>query len=120
VSATICGHDRETLRWALHEWRDHEHDAKLMARGIDFLFTSRERLVAISEAGDPAKLAAIIAELLAAWPMFESWEAAGFIFIGTKANSTGYTMPQARAFALALLDSPETTAQDIERMIGEL
>jgi hypothetical protein len=151
VSVTICGHDRETLRWALN-----------LAIEID---QGKERVVMHETRGgwasrnyawrdihDPAKLATIIAALLASWPMFESWESAGFVFIGTKANSTGYHMPQARAFALRLLDvrddepcgecktsptdcklmrassvhrccvkcSHVATAQDIERMIGEL
>lgn len=30
------------------------------------------------------------------------------------------SMPQARKFALALLDAPNVSAQDVERMIGEL
>jgi hypothetical protein len=93
---------------------------------------------------DPAKLAAIIAELMQAgeWHVYDDdpgddlqLPAAEVFVDGDNIGMhlyrtwndcrgeppfTGLTMPQARAFALALLDSPAVTAQDIERMIGEL
>jgi hypothetical protein len=133
VSATICGHDRETLRWALRagEWPAFNWaDRDLQAR-----YDAHEAVT------DPAKLAAIIAastqdrgivDLSEAdfAPIDECrvcvqdggailcvvWRQKGAHKIGVKR----LTMPQARAFALRLLDSTTVTAQDIARMIGEL
>jgi hypothetical protein len=123
MSKTICGHDRETLRWALQL---PEHPI----RAFDALTFSEARrrapsdahVAALYAAHDPAKLAAIIAELARERGVsaervdfdkrFESLaNVAIFVDNGAIAIETGdalhtLTMTQGRAFALKLLDAP--------------
>lgn len=114
---TICGHDRETLRWAL----ECEYD-NLPSCGCE-----SHKCQAQLDADDPAKLAAIIAELLRERGILVQRHAVVFtnsiaivVRIGGDLKLPRFTMPQARKLALALLNAPNATLQDIERMIGEL
>jgi hypothetical protein len=142
---TICGHDRETLQWAMESWiAIDKGNIAVYAYGTKRCRPSRSR--AFDDLNDPAKLAAIIAELLrgcgvnaASYPSKFNWDASGYstdwgIYWDTMIVRDGrmmivhcmlirmreLTMPQSRTFAIALLDAPTLTAQDIERMIGEL
>jgi hypothetical protein len=121
MTTPICGHDRETLRWALRagefpafNWAD---------RALQARWDAHESVT------DPTKLAYIIAELLCAASGLtvgvqgvEDLLGQGVLLalVAPMRPVLRVTMPQARAFALALLDAPNATAQGIERMIGEL
>lgn len=135
MTQSICGHDRETLRRALE-----------FANSSNLDDVSRSWPSPIDVDGailynvhDPAKLAAIIAEPILASGVVDLSEvefaplcecriraqgdiiAIVYRFVGAyKLGCKLLTMPQARAIALRLLDAPTATAQDIERMIGEL
>lgn len=134
----ICGHERESLIWAC-SWQGSEDWAQLPVRpgtsDVDVFLASR----------DPAKLTAIIVELLrdrglsAASRLDDAYahradvqfiplpnprcpnanEAIG-IYLRANKFDRDLSMTQARAFALSLLDASNVTAQDVERMIGEL
>ena len=127
MTATICGHDRETLQWALQHW---ERCGGL--GGFDAVRRGDAYCDAWRAIQDTAKLAAIIAELLrerglsvktdpqydCQWLVFaDEYDAVSIV---APRFAKAITMPQARAFALALLDAPNATTQDIERMIGEV
>jgi hypothetical protein len=63
--STICGHDREALRWAIAYARDvwANDDTYLRElQAIDWRAKHRVRFDALSAIIDPAKLAAILAE----------------------------------------------------------
>ena len=98
-----------------------------------------ERGRAVCAIVDPAKLAAIIAELIRLRGVLDLSESEIADVLEVRVCAHGeqimiarrlpdmhkiggplLNMPQARAFALALLDAPAATAQDIERMIGEV
>jgi hypothetical protein len=141
----ICGHDRETLQWALSYARD-ELRLETFVQYPPWGDCLRAEYLASRDIIDPAKLAAIIAELMHGlglrahingperddivitfWPNeCHPSELAG-IRIRSGLNSSymrkfgaEYTMSQVRVFALRLLDATTATAQDIDRMIGEL
>lgn len=138
----ICGHYRETWILALRHWNASSERAERIA----FEIRPRDELCsAIKDLTDPAKLAAIIAELMrecglsAASRLDDTYahradvqfiplpnprcpnanEAIG-IYLRANKFDRDLSMPQARKFALALLDAPNVSAQDVERMIGEL
>jgi hypothetical protein len=127
----ICGHDRETLQWALAISRETD-----VGKTVLVLAGHRQgkhaKVIAHDAVHDPAKLAAIIAELLRSYDVGAGCHAtADGIMLWEPRTINGHgrllgkqsaqlTMPQARTFALRLLDAPTATAQDIERMIGEL
>lgn len=137
--ATICGRNREALRWALRDVERPPHGG-IAGATTD---TWRARDAARVDICDPAKLAAIIAELLqdGEWHVYEDdpgddlqlpaaevfvdGDNIGMHLYRTWDNCRGeppfvcLSIPQSRAFALALLDAPNATTQDIERMIGE-
>ena len=130
----ICGHDRETLQWALTYARD-ERRIETFVQYPPWGDCLRAEYLAARDIIDTAKLAAITAELLrATWPLplytvtvewrhDQLWIQVTLDYdgrFGVEHASHGYTMPQSRAFALRLLDAPTATAQDIEHMIGEL
>ena len=131
IPDAICGHDRALLRWAL-----------LLAIEVDQGKTRIEtrssggrwapRPVVYQSVHDPAKLAAIIAELLrergidagsgedVAPIRVESCFGRIEFIESPEKLSLILKMDQCRRLALALLDAPSATAQDIERMIGEV
>lgn len=118
----ICGHDRETLRWALRV-------QSLVDRGLPAVISgmSEQQSAALYDVCDPAILTATIAELMRGHGIeARSLDTKdGRCFIARLDNNAdviriGFDMPKARAFALRLLNAPNATAQDIERMIGEL
>lgn len=136
----ICGHERETLRRALEfanssnldkvsrGWsRPHDyeglvlfdvHDPAKLAAIIAELFTDHDWHVYDDDPGDDLRLPAaevFVDDASIGMHLYESW----FDCQG-EPPFTSLTMPQARAFALRLLDATTATAQDIERMIGEL
>lgn len=149
----ICGHDREHLKLGLEMCNFFGDDALAMAGDKQHPYAA-----AIRDGHDPAKLTAIIAELMrerGLWSRVDTWHEGAYspehgrvirtrahyvVIADDPANSEEHeerqcigdicehhavdiddaTMPQARTFALALLDSPQATTQDIERMIGEL
>jgi hypothetical protein len=135
--STVCGHDRETLRRAimLHELRERDDGAGFMLLSHG---TGQQTVDAYDDIRDPAKLAAIIAELvnvhgIEAKSCVDGEQSGALIsivacsktqtlsvWVDFDMNPIVVAMPQARAFALRLLDAPTATAQDIERMIGEL
>lgn len=122
IPDAICGHDRETLRWALNQ---REQTEQFSVSDIPAPSGGKGAFEVIC---DPAKLAAIIAELLRERgiaqhydPNMPAWaidvEADQLqpnkpIYVSAyEPDKTGpiprmrwLTMPQARAFALALLD----------------
>lgn len=134
----ICGHDRETLRWALRYARD-ERRIEMFVQYPPWGDCLRAEYLAARDIIDSAKLAAIIAELL---------RERGFVdlsdddfapknearvraqgeqimivhrLVGShKIGGPLLATSQARKFALALLESPNASAQDVERMIGEV
>lgn len=123
----ICGHDRAALRKALEFANALDLDG--ISRGWPQPDSTHGAL--LFDIHDPAKLAAIIAELLrerglsvktdpqydCQWLVFaDEYDAVSIV---APRFAKAITMPQARAFALALLDAPNATAQDVERMIGE-
>jgi hypothetical protein len=132
MSLKICGHNRETLRLAL---RIKDSSGVTCGGGTASPDAAQSALV---DAGDPAKLAAIIAELICGTGLIvgdgQAVAASGVhVFVITDVEMIHVTrglydwrghkqltMPKARAFTLALLDAPNATAQDVERMIGEL
>ena len=132
----ICGHDREHLKLGLEMCNFFGNDALGMAGDKRHPYA-----VAIRDGHDPAKLAAIIAELMrergidaaarrespARFYVFDRSSADRIVIRDRDSKDLSgppgwldLTLPQARAFAIALLDSPQATTQDIERMIGEL
>lgn len=124
---TVCGHERDVLIEAL-DIADMDDPLLqhmcLMAPGC-----LEERQVLRDACGavlDPAKLASIAENLTshvgwAAYPFLSYMQDGITIFSPTGTDGgTVINMPSARAFVLALLDAPEATAQDVERMIGEL
>lgn len=143
MTAAICGHDRETLRSAL----EFANSSNLDAVSRKWPRPDNASGALLYDIHDPAKLAAIIAELLctcgivASTRMRKPGESLT-IWVNSLPNSYhpnesqmvcirpgnscalepchDLSMPQARTFALTLLDSPQVTAKDIERMIGEL
>ena len=127
----ICGHDRETLQWAL-KYSIALDNGRTLATTRDRLFNKQLRRDAVDSTNDPAKLAAIIKELLRLFDVGAGCWVAGIDIVVWEPRllrghgrlltkqSIRRTMPLARAFALRLLDAPTATAQDIERMIGEL
>lgn len=131
----ICGHDREALRKALEFANALDLDG--ISRGWPQPDSTHGAL--LFDIHDPAKLAAIIAELLRerGVPDLSASEFADVLEVRVRAHGEQIMiarrlpdmhkiggplldMPQARAFALALLDAPNATAQDIEQMIGEV
>lgn len=134
---TICGHERSELQRALEFANSSNLDAILR----DWSRPNDATGALLHDVHDPAKLASIIAELLRERgheietnPIrFEEvmhkdavrvWTVNDTIRVEAKTRGSVYdyvmqslSMPQARAFALRLLDSPET---DIERMIEEV
>jgi hypothetical protein len=141
MTTPICGHDRETLRYAMRLVNEYDVSDDAPLRCIPMPLYEACRALRI-----PAKLAAIIAELMrgcganaASYPSKFNWDASGYstdwgIYWDTMIVRDGrmmivhcmlirmqeLTMPQARTFALRLLDTPNTTAADIECMIGGL
>jgi len=139
----ICGHDRETLQWALC----HEQRCGGLG-GFDAVVRGDDSAAAWRAIHNPTKLAAIIAELMRErgrtvrfYDQHEHGELGSqcgdMVWIDKRYDPTmlhihietdsppfelgrGIEIPQARAFALRLLDATTTTAQDVERMIGEL
>ena len=125
----ICGHDRETLRRVL----EFANSSNLDARSRDWSRPNDANGALLYDVHDPAKLAAIIAELMRERGVVACIEN-GAVYIGGPpcirvqlgdgyANDSRWhtlTMPQARAFALRLLEATTATTQDVERMIGEL
>lgn len=101
MTTPICGHDRETLQWALsHEKRCGQFG------GFDALRRGDDHCDAWRAIHDPAKLCDITTTL-----MRER---------GLDAYRRDHrSMQQIRALALALLDAP-TTAIDVERILGAL
>lgn len=132
LDTTICGHNREALRKALEFANALDLDG--ISRGWPRPDNAYGAL--LFDIHDPAKLAAIVAELVR-----ERGIRAVIVDIGehslcgndvtirigdapmiftTESIVAFRSMPQARAFALALLDAPNATVQDVERMIGEV
>jgi hypothetical protein len=125
----ICGHYRETWILALHHWNASSERAENIASEVH----PRDELCsAIKDLTDPSKLAAIVAELMSErglsvktdpqydcqWLVFaDEYDAVSIV---APRFAKAITMPQARALALALLDAPNASVQDVERMIGEL
>lgn len=138
MSGAICGHERETLRWAIRACGDEPSE-------VDFFACDDEQRATLRAITSIAKLAAIIAEIMrghgvdaiaygrlafepdmgdqndpvgsaSAWAIVET--SAARLLILSKSVRREITMSQARAFALALLEAPADT--DIERMIGEV
>lgn len=142
---TICGHDRETLRVAITRVSSAASSATKAAYAMIWLrHAERANVVgpehrAFDDVHDPAKLAAIIAELMrergaSVWHgPDEKREPSPTDYVlyiidagirvysplGPRQWQKQFDMPQARTFALALLDAP-ATAQDIECMIEEV
>ena len=117
MSTTICGHDRERLIFVLQR-------SDVCPGECDWKM--------IKVVYDPAKLSAIIEELLRghgfrsiALPWTNSDSEPLSIRVSwacpddVDAHGQTLLMPQARAFALRLLETPTATAQDVERMIGD-
>ena len=141
MSVMVCGHGREALIWALGVLGEAPNRvAAVEAMAIDTRTNKGPRAVALVAAVDPAKLAAIITELMKhhgiqyereldapSLPCFTYHNITDGMWISMwtgrldKASvHRKCTMPQARVFALRLLNAATTTAQDIERMIGEV
>ena len=130
MTQSICGYHRGALQWVL-EWAKDAHTA---SHGIMLMYGDMWQ-----DIHDPTKLAAIITVPILACGFVDlsevdfapSYEcrvraqgdiiAVVYRFVGAyKLGCKLLDMPQARAFALALLDATTATAQDVERMIGEL
>ena len=138
----ICGHARALLRWALLLAIEVDQGkTRIETRSSGGRWAPRP--VVYQSVHEPAKLAAIIAErgqklgffvgiaadIHCRSPIFgaKSTDAKSIkVWVRPVANEPSRStdcdldMPQARAFALALLDAPNATTQDIERMIGEV
>lgn len=125
----ICGHDRETLQWALTTCKDERYvTSTIDCKDMVNPYPDGARMDdAMRTVCDPAKLAAIIAELMRE----RGIDARAFTPKGglcVFAYMTEFDdivrrcidLPDARAFALRLLDATTATAQDVEHMIGEL
>jgi hypothetical protein len=111
VSATICGHDRETLIWALGGEFD-----PLPSCGCESTLCQAQ--VATY---DPAKLAELIAAELQrcdvhAWVVKHEYRP---ICWGVRGDEYGgfWEMPQARAILVALLPLPDGAREQAERAI---
>jgi hypothetical protein len=138
IPDTICGHDRNALRKALEFANASSLDE--ISRGWPRPDAGVGAL--LFDVHDPAKLAAIIVKLaveggrfglvdyasvaeldddmhtIGAYPWHPSTVSIHIQYMDVDRTFT-LNMPQARAFALALLDAPNATALDVERMIGE-
>lgn len=146
MSDTICGHERESLRWALNL---PNHPIRAFG-ALSFSEAKRRAPTtahanALSSVHDPEKLAEIIAELIREspkedavviapnrsfqrtpsrldWVMYWDRDHGGTIQVKSPCGpddpdtSKLLTMQQARAFASKLLDG--MTASDIANMIG--
>lgn len=124
AKTTIYGHERETLRWALRDIDRPPHGGIAGATKD----TWRARDAARDDLCDPAKLAVIIVDLMTAHGI-ESQALTlknghcCFAFVDPcdcDVVRRVFTMPQARAFALALLEAPNATTLDFERRIKEV
>ena len=136
MTNTICGHGRDVLIWVLSV---HVRERCLMA---PCELSETEAQSASDAVHDPAKLAEMLAargrelgffvgiavDMYCRGPIFGARSTSADsikVWVRPVANEPSRStdcdldMPQARAFALALLDAPNATAQDIERMIGE-
>lgn len=131
---SLCGHDRALLRWACAQ-----SSPMIAVWSTDSELAESERGRAVRVIVDPDKLAAITAELLRerGVPDLSESEFADVLEVRVRAHGEQIMiarrlpnmhkvggplleMPQARALTLALLDAPNATAQDIERMIEEV
>lgn len=152
MNGPICGHDRQSLLQVLANlasggelaWGPTQEGRRGVSFGPLHHLDDAGLCDAADAVHDPAKLVAIIAELMQAgeWHVYDDdpcddlqlpaaevfvdGDSIGLHLYRTWDDCRGeppfasLTMPQARTFALRIINSPTATAQDIERMIGEL
>ena len=120
MSATICGHEREALIWAITYARDvwaNNDDSLRELQAIDWHAKHRARFDALSAIIDPAKFAAIMAETLRGLGLTVdvckaiAFRGATWIVVGNDPREEdALTMPEARALLLQWL-SYQTAAE---------
>ena len=123
MNESICGHDRETLKWALEQWRDNsgpESDIEsAFARGVycDINWSSGQAC-ALRDCKEPTALVDLLQ--IAEWPRnvrryhFEP-APNGVQIRWTKDGAWAWRrleMPEVRALLLQILTMPETSRAD--------